>query len=50
MSASHPTPAAMAAAVQAVACSQATIDGVFRHAFTVFTDRVAVVAEDTSMT
>lgn len=46
---SHPTPAAMTAAVQAVVCSSATIDGVFRRAFTVFADRVAVVAEDTSM-
>jgi len=49
MPGSHPTLAAMTAAVQAVACSSATIDGVFRRAFTVFADRVAVVAEDTSM-
>jgi non-ribosomal peptide synthetase component E (peptide arylation enzyme) len=48
MSESHPIPAAMAA-VQAVACSSATIDGVFRRAFTVFADRIAVVAEDTTM-
>jgi acyl-CoA synthetase (AMP-forming)/AMP-acid ligase II len=46
---SYPTPAAMTAAVQAVACSAATIDGVFRRAFTIFVDRVAVVAEDASM-
>jgi acyl-CoA synthetase (AMP-forming)/AMP-acid ligase II len=46
---SHPIPAAMTAAVQAVACSSATIDGVFRRAFTVFADRIAVVAEDTTM-
>ncbi len=50
MSESHPAPAAMTAAVQAVACSSTTIDGVFRRAFTVFADRVAVAAEDTSMT
>ena len=49
MSASHLTPVAMAAAVQALACSSTTIDGVFRRAFTVFADRVAVVTEDTSM-
>jgi fatty-acyl-CoA synthase len=47
---SHPNPAAMTAAAQAVICSSATIDGVFRRAFTVFADRVAIVAEDTSMT
>jgi acyl-CoA synthetase (AMP-forming)/AMP-acid ligase II len=46
---SHPIPA-MTAAAQAAACSSATIDGVFRRAFTVFADRVAVVAEDKSMT
>src|SRR5271169_2742860 len=50
MTDSHPTPAAMTTVAQAVACSSATIDGVFRRAFTVFADRVAVVAEDTSMT
>ena len=50
MTDSHPTPAAMTTVAQAVACSAATIDGVFRRAFTVFADRVAVVAEDTSMT
>ena len=38
-----------AAAVQAAACSSATIDSVFRRAFTVFADRVAIVTEDTSM-
>jgi acyl-CoA synthetase (AMP-forming)/AMP-acid ligase II len=46
---SHPSPAAMTAAAQATACSSTTIDGVFRRAFTVFADRVAVVAEDSSM-
>ena len=49
MSESHPAPTGMTAASQALACSSATIDGVFRRAFTVFADRVAVVAEDTSM-
>src|SRR3974390_3492074 len=47
---SHPTPATMTAAAQAVASSSATIDGVFRRAFSVFSNRVAVVAEDASMT
>ena len=46
---SYPEPAAMTAAVQAAACASATIDGCFRRAFTVFADRIAVVAEDTSM-
>ena len=40
---SHPTPATTTAAVQAVASSSVTIDGVFRRAFSVFADRVAVV-------
>jgi acyl-CoA synthetase (AMP-forming)/AMP-acid ligase II len=47
---SDPTPAVMTAAVQAGACSSATIEGMFRRAFTVFANRVAAVAEDTSMT
>ena len=50
MSESQPTPDAMTAAKQAAACSSATIDGVFRRAFTVFADRTAVVSEDLSLT
>lgn len=50
MPATHPTPAAVTAIAQAVTGSSATVDGVFRRAFTVFPDRVAVLAEDTSMT
>jgi hypothetical protein len=46
---SDPSPAAMTAAAQAAACSSATIDGVFRRALTIFADRVAVVAEDTTV-
>jgi len=40
----------MTAADQAAACSSSTIDGVFRRAFTVFADRVAVTSESGSWT
>jgi fatty-acyl-CoA synthase len=40
----------MAAAAQAAACSSTTIDSVFRRAFTVFADRVAVTCEGRSWT
>jgi acyl-CoA synthetase (AMP-forming)/AMP-acid ligase II len=44
------SPPAMAAAPRAASASSATIDGVFRRAFRVFGDRVAVAAEDRSWT
>jgi acyl-CoA synthetase (AMP-forming)/AMP-acid ligase II len=44
------SPPPMEAAVQAAACSTTTIDGVFRRAFTVFADRVAVTSESGSWT
>jgi acyl-CoA synthetase (AMP-forming)/AMP-acid ligase II len=43
-------PSAMTAASQAAACSGTTIDGVFRRAFAVFADRIAIASETGTLT